>query len=244
MPDTTEHMDDNLFAFSLKREKLHTQITDQIQELIVSNSLHPGDKLPGERELAETLGVSRTVVREAIRVLSVKGLVEVKPGCGTYVRALDSRNASASMELFLKTQQAGASPGDLCEIRCMIEVEAADLAAQRATVVDCARLQACIDGMLENVDDPERYVRHDLAFHLALTEATHNDLFPVLLTPIADLLAGVMQTRMQTPGAAMAGIDEHRDILAQIEVKAPSSARRAMRHHLDRVHGQMQSTNT
>ena len=243
MPDTARDSGDNLFAFSLKREKLYKQITDQIQDLIASHSLRPGDKLPGERELAEMLGVSRTVVREAIRVLNVKGLVKVKPGCGTYVQAIDPKDAAASMELFLKTQQAGMSPDHLCEVRRMIEVEAAVLAAQRATMADCEKLQTYIDGMLENIDDPQRYTQHDLAFHLALAAATHNDLFPVLLIPIADLLSQVMQTTLQTPGAAMAGIDEHRDILAQIKVKTPSSARQSMHRHLDRVHGQIKQFN-
>jgi GntR family transcriptional repressor for pyruvate dehydrogenase complex len=244
MVDTTERAQDDLFAFSLKRDKLHTHITDQIQELIVTQSLRPGDKLPGERELADMLGVSRTVVREAIRVLGVKGLVNVRPGCGTYVQALDHKNASASMELYLKTQQAAVTPEQLCEVRLMIETEAAALAAERATAADRERLQAHIDAMLDNIADPELYVRHDLAFHLALTEATHNALFPVLLPPITDLLTRVMETAMQTPDAAAKGVDEHRHILAQIAAKTASGARRAMHDHLVRVHGLIAQTET
>jgi GntR family transcriptional repressor for pyruvate dehydrogenase complex len=244
MDETTERDQDNLFAFSLKREKLHTQITDQIQDLIISQSLRPGDRLPGERELAEMLGVSRTVVREAIRVLGVKGLVKVKPGCGTYVQALDHKNASALMELLFKTQQAEATPEHLGEIRLMIETEAAALAAERATAADLEMLQAHIEGMLENVADPELYIQHDLAFHHTLAEATHNALFPVLLAPIAGLLAQVMETAMQTPDAGMAGIDEHRHILAQVAAKTASSARQAMRDHLVRVHKQIAQTDT
>ena len=75
-----------MFDFSLRRDKLYQQVADRIQQLIAEDALRPGDKLPGERELAERMGVSRTVVREAIRALSVRGLVKVKPGCGTYVQ--------------------------------------------------------------------------------------------------------------------------------------------------------------
>ena len=74
-----------MFGFSLQRDKLYKQVADKIQDLIAAESLRPGDKLPGERELADRMGVSRTVVREAIRVLGVRGLVRVKSGCGTYV---------------------------------------------------------------------------------------------------------------------------------------------------------------
>ena len=89
---------DEMFGFPLKRDKLYKQVADRIQHLITADSLRPGDKLPGERELAEQMGVSRTVIREAIRVLSDRGLVHVKSGCGTYVRELSHKDAAASFE--------------------------------------------------------------------------------------------------------------------------------------------------
>ena len=91
---------DERFDFSLRRDKLYQQVADQIQELILTDSLRPGDRLPAERELAERMGVSRTVVREAFRVLCDRGLVKVKSGCGTYVQELSHKDAAASIELF------------------------------------------------------------------------------------------------------------------------------------------------
>ena len=118
---------------SLQRDRLYTQIADQIQDLIVARSLHPGDKLPSERELAEQLGISRTVVREAIRTLCVRGLVKVKPGCGTYVEALTPQAALASIELLLRLRHTPELLDNLYEIRRMVEIEMAGLAASRAT---------------------------------------------------------------------------------------------------------------
>lgn len=235
MSETAELPDQELFAFSLQREKLHEQIAERIQQLIACDSLRPGAKLPGERELAERLGVSRTVVREAIRVLNVKGLVKVKPGCGSYVQALSPKDAAASMELFLKLQQASRSLQHIHEVRSMIELEAASLAAVRATGQDCAAIQAAVEDMEMARDCPERYVRSDLAFHAAIAAATHNDLFTVLLSPIADLMAKVIQVAFQVPGAAEDGLAAHRDILAQIRARDPDRAKEAMRCHLDHV---------
>jgi GntR family transcriptional repressor for pyruvate dehydrogenase complex len=88
---------DNLFAFDLKRAKLHEQISDRIQALIVSESLRPGDKLPGERELADKLGVSRTVIHEAMQRLCARGLIVIKPGCGSYVATLENKRKQAGI---------------------------------------------------------------------------------------------------------------------------------------------------
>ena len=97
------------FEFDLHRTKLYEQVADRIQALIVREELGAGEKLPGERELAEALGVCRTVVREAIRALEVRGLVLVKPGCGTYIRAYDAADAATPVTLYLRLLGEGAS---------------------------------------------------------------------------------------------------------------------------------------
>ena len=223
---------DNVFDISIRRDRLYEQVTEQLQDLIVSESLRPGDKLPGERELAERLGVSRTVIREAIRVLNVRGLVEVKPGCGTYIQELSPKDALAPIELFLKMRQTPDSINNLYEVRRMIEVEIAGLAAERATKDDHVAMEAAIQGMLDHLDDPEQYTHHDLAFHEAVAAATHNDLFRVLLSPIANLWLEVVLISVQVPGASRDGVRYHRQILAWIRERNPERARQAMRAHI------------
>jgi len=221
-----------MFAFPLHRDKLYKQVADQIQGLIVAESLCPGDKLPSERELAERLGVSRPVIREAIRALCVRGLVKVKSGCGTYIQELSPRNAAAPIELFLRLRQTTSSFDNLYEVRRMIEVEIAGLAAERAVEEDYAAMEAAIEEMIAHQDDPGRYVQYDLAFHSALSVATHNDLFAVLLSPISDLLLEAVRLSYHAPGAVEEGLAHHRNILNWVKRRDPQRARQAMRDHI------------
>ena len=225
-----------IFDFSLKRDKLYKQIADQIQELILDDSIHAGDKLPGERELAEQMGVSRTVIREAIRVLSDRGLVRVKSGCGTYVRELSVKDAAASIELFLKLKQSPQSFQNVSEVRSMIEVEAAGLAAERATAQDIAKIQEAIKGMHSAGNESKRYAEYDVAFHTAIAQATHNDLISVLLGPISDLLAEMVRVSLNAPNAVDEGLAHHRHILQHIQDHNREAAQEAMRAHIEHAH--------
>ena len=221
-----------VFDFSLQRDKLSEQVADQIQEWIIADSLKPGDRLPPERELAERIGVSRTVVREAIGALSIQGLVKVKPGCGTYVQELDVQDAAASIKLYLKLRQTPQSYRDIYEVRSMLEVEAAGLAAQRATDEDRAALESALDDMAAHQDDPGRYVASDLAFHASLAAATHNELLSVLFGPLASRMQEIVQISFREPGAVSGGLTHHRNILDSVRQQNPDRARQAMRDHL------------
>ena len=237
---------DEIFDFPLKRDKLYKQVADRIQNLIAADSLRPGDKLPGERELAEQMGVSRTVIREAIRVLSDRGLVQVKSGCGTYVRELSHKDAAASFGLFLKLKHSTGSFEHLNEVRRTIEIEAAGLAAQRATAEDHSTMEAAIQCMDTFRDEPRRYAECDMAFHTAIVAATHNELFGILMSPISELLEEMVRVSLGAPNATADGLAHHRSILAQIKAGDSEAARQAMRDHLshakdlvERVHDQI-----
>lgn len=230
---------DNRFDFPLQRTRLYEQVADQIERLIIEESFRPDDKLPSERNLAERLGVSRTVIREATRVLSVRGLVEVKPGSGTYIQELSPSNAAAPIGLFLKLQQTANSFQNLCEIRFTLEVDIAGLAAERATDEDIAAMEMATEEMAGHIADAEQFIQYDLAFHSALTTATHNDLYNVLLTPITDLLLDFRLTAYQYDARSSieGGLTYHRRILDRIKARDVEGARQAMREHL----GQAQS---
>lgn len=231
---------DKMFDFSLQRDKLYKQVADQLQHLIIAESLHPGDKLPGERELAERMGVSRTVVREAIRALSVRGLVKVRSGCGTYIQGPTSKDMAANIGLFLRLWQTPEPYRKIYEIRRMLEVEAAGLAAQRATADDHAALEAAIAGMVAR-QDTQGYVESDLAFHQAIATAAHNELFNVLLGPIADLLREFIVQSTRAPGSMQDGIEYHKEILRQIRGQNIGAARQAMHDHLAHAHDMVAS---
>jgi len=220
------------FEFPLQRDKLYTQVADQVQKLIISESLRPGDKLPSERELAERMSVSRTVVREAIRVLGVRGLVKVKAGCGTYVQQPTPKDTAAPIELLLKLRQCPDFFSNLYEIRHMIEIEIAGLAAERATDEDYVALEAAVEGMAAHAKGPEQFVQYDLAFRSALAAATHNDLFSVLLSATQDLWLKGGLLAYQVPGAAEGGLAHYRDILKRVKERDPEKARQAMRDQI------------
>lgn len=230
---------DNRFDFPLKRDRLYEQVADQIERLIVGESFRPDDKLPSERNLAERLGVSRTVIREATRVLSVRGLVVVKPGSGTYIQELSPSNAAAPIGLFLKLRHSANSFQNLSEIRFTLEVDIAGLAAERATEEDIVAMETAVTEMAGHIADAQHFVQYDLAFHSALATATHNDLYSVLLIPITDLLLDFRLTAYQydAQSSIEGGLTYHRRILDHIKARDVAGARQAMREHL----GQAQS---
>jgi len=231
------------FDFPIHRDSLHEQVADRIQGLIVDESLHPGDRLPGERDLAERVGVSRTVIREAIHVLRVRGLVEVRPGSGTYIRELSPNDAAAPIGLLLKLRQVSDRYDDLHEIRRTLEVDIAGLAAERATEKDIAALEEAIKGMAAHPEHADQFTRCDLAFHEALAAATHNDLYTVLLTPITDLLLEFRLTAYthDPQGSIEGALTYHRRILSQIKNRDPQGARQAMRDHLRQASSLMEA---
>jgi len=230
----------NLFEFPLQRDRLYEQVADQMLELISSESLRPGDKLPGERELAEQLQVSRTVVREAIRSLSVRGVIEVKPGCGSFIRELSSSDVANSISLLLQLRRDKGSLGELYEIRRMIEVEVAGLAALRATENDFAVLKATIEGMQSHVGDPEQLTRYDAEFHSVLAAAAHNELLTTLLRPITDLWTELIFASYYAPNAASDGISYHTKILQHVQNGDSERARAVMREHIDHSRQQIE----
>lgn len=200
----------------------------------MGESLSPGDKLPAERDLAERLNVSRTVVREALRTLSIRGLVEIKPGSGTYVAELTSDATETAFSLLLQSRRGGDSFRDLYEIRRMIEVEVAGMAAERATEADIEAMEEAIHKMADNVDSPAQFTQYDLDFHSSLVAAADNQLIPVLLDPIVDRLLSfrLVAYRYDREGAIDGALVHHRSILAHVKAHDPAGARQTMSDHL------------
>jgi DNA-binding FadR family transcriptional regulator len=220
------------FDLNLQRDQLSSQVADQLQELIVARSLASGEKLPAERELAETLGVSRSVVREALRTLAARGLVKVKPGCGAYICRPSAEHIAAPFELLLKLQQDPDLVTHLFEVRRTIELDVAAKAALRAQPDEIVALRALWQE-LRDTADLSRYAELDVAFHLALARAAHNDLYGVLLASVTHLLAGTIQVALHSGRAFEQGVARHEQILQAIEAHDPALARAAMLAHVD-----------
>lgn len=222
----------NMFERVVREPTLSDRVVASITEVIVSGKLKPGDRLQSERELGERFGVSRTVIREAIRSLAAHGLVESRPGNGVMVAGVGPEAVSRSMALFLRGN-AQIDYSKVHEVRSAIEIEMTGTAAERADAEDLAALRSLLGEMAE-ADDAEAGARLDAAFHEAIAAATHNELYAVMLGSIRDLLIEIRQSALGAKGMLEYALEAHRSILETIEAHDPAAAREAMRTHLER----------
>jgi GntR family transcriptional regulator, transcriptional repressor for pyruvate dehydrogenase complex len=219
---------------AVKTSRLYEQIVQQVEESILKGQLKPGDQLPAERDLAQRFGVSRTAVREAVKTLREKGLVEAYTGRGTFVTNGTSQAIRQSLDLMIKiSQQEGAL--HLAELRRILEPEIAALAAPRIEEQLLATMREAVAAMDRNLDDREAYIEADLDFHLALAEAADNPLILALIDSIVGLLREQRSRIFQVEGGPERGQFHHKRILEAIERHDADAAREAMRAHLEQV---------
>jgi GntR family transcriptional repressor for pyruvate dehydrogenase complex len=222
----------NLFEQVAREPRLSDKVAEMMLETILSKRLDVGDRLPSERELGEQFGVSRTVVREAVRELVAKGVIEVRSGSGLRVAAVDASAVSESMSLFLR---GGALDFEkVHEVRRVLEVHIAGLAAERARPEDVAALRAVHERMEAESGDVEAAARDDLEFHRVIARATHNELYLVLLDSIGGSQVDIRRENLGS-GSAPATLEQHAQVFDRIAAQDPEGAREAMAAHLDGV---------
>jgi len=216
----------------IQSERLYERIVDQIERLIVAGNLKVGDQLPAERELADQFTVSRTAVREAIKALREKGLVEIRLGRGTFVTNGASGAVRRSLGLLLKDESGFTN---LVEVREILEPEIAALAATRVTEENIAAMTEAVEIMETALENVEIFVEADLDFHLALAEATQNPVIPSLMDSIIDLLREQRKRTGNAEGGLARGQYHHKRILAAVIQRDALAARQAMQDHLLQV---------
>ncbi len=219
---------------AIQSERLYQKIVEQIELRVLSGELKVGDQLPSERELGEQFSVSRTAVREAVKALREKGLVDVSPGRGTFIINSTSQAARGSLGLMMKIGQLESS-SHLVEVREIFEPGTTALAAVRASQEEIAVMQAAIARMDACLTDATGYIEADFAFHRALAEASHNSLMPVLIDFIVDLLREQRLHIFQVPGGPQRGQYHHKRIVEAILRRDSAAAQEAMRLHLQQV---------
>ncbi len=219
---------------AVKTSRLFEQIVQQVEDSILKGQLQPGDQLPAERDLAQRFGVSRTAVREAVKTLREKGLVEAYSGRGTFVTNGTSQAIRQSLDLMIRINQQEGS-ANLAELRLVLEPDIAALAAPKIEEQLLATMREAVDIMDNNLDDPDAYVEADLDFHLALAESVGNPLILSLLDSIVGLLREQRSRIFNVDGGPQRGQFHHKQILAAIERRDPKAAREAMRAHLKQV---------
>jgi DNA-binding FadR family transcriptional regulator len=211
---------------SLHAPQLYERIADRLADEIRSGALAPGERLPGERDLARRLGVGRSSVREAIAALQVDGVVVTRPGSGTYV---------ADAPPVDRAEPHDVSPSALLEARALLEPRVAALAAQRAERDDAAErlLDAMEDGSLPWSDA-------DRLFHLRVAELTTNPVLAKLAEQISDVMDQPLWQRLRDDSVADAAhkrmhVAEHRMIYEAIASGDAAAAEFYAARHIDRV---------
>jgi GntR family transcriptional repressor for pyruvate dehydrogenase complex len=215
-----------------REERLSDQAAKALENLIVGGVLKSGSRLPAERELAAMFGVSRTVIREAVQNLAARGLLDVHSGGGSVVTGPSADSVSESLQLLVRSPDAGIALDHLHEVRRVLEVEIAERAAERATEENITELEAIVQE-LEAERGVEASARLDVEFHRALAVAARNPLFIILLDSIGGLLLAIRRMSFDHPETAPKARYHHRNIFEEVKRRDPSAARQAMSAHLD-----------
>ena len=207
-----------------------SNLSSHLEGEIVSGRLQPGTKLPSERQLSEQSGLSRPVIREVVRTLSERGLVEVFPGRGAFVRTVQATDASDRLDSILRRRQP--TPRHLVAAREMLECTAVRMAASHASPEDIARIENATAGFDRAADLVAR-VHYDWLFHAAIAQATDNPVIETMFNSIATMTVELMLRSVGDPGVVSEAIPLHRAIAEAIVAGDGDRAEQSMRTHLN-----------
>lgn len=217
---------------------MYELVADRLVDDITARRLKPGDPIPAERQLAETLAVGRSSIREALRMLESRGLI-ASAGHGTFIVAEYGNPLNASLALLV--EMGDGDLHQLFEVRKVLEVEMAGLAAERRTDEDVQRMRAAIAAMDTGIGSAERYITGDLEFHQAVVAATGNRIARSMMYAIRDVMRRALLSIYQIPGSPERSMEQHHQILEAVVAGRPDDARARMREHLLRVEGEIES---
>jgi GntR family transcriptional repressor for pyruvate dehydrogenase complex len=216
-----------------REQRLYERVVEKVLELIASGTWKTGYRLPSERELSEAFGVSRTVVREAIKALEARGVLESTTGSGVSVRRADVNMVSQSLQTYMQLANRDDFEIRLNEVRRVLEVEMVALAAARRTPEQLAKLHRICQQMRMHDNTAKQMAELDFSLHVTLAEATQNELFKVLLAPLINQLREhIILTWEDFPRPVEQVFDQHEAIVSAIENGDADAARQAMVKHL------------
>jgi GntR family transcriptional repressor for pyruvate dehydrogenase complex len=216
---------------SIGQGSVVSEVAERLLAYFTSGDIAAGTRLPAERQLAASLGVGRSAVREALAALEILGIVVVRPGSGTYLR-------DGVSELLPRTLSWGMMLGEprtreLVELRSGLEVQAAQLAAARITSEALERMEAHLDTMADNLDELVVFVEADAAFHREIAEGSGNQVLQELLQSIRSLLRIWVDRALTDEGHAAAALKEHTEIHQALRARDASAVAAAMRSHME-----------
>ena len=216
----------------IRRNKVYEEVAKQIERLILKK-LKPGDKLPSERELAETLRVSRSSIRDAIRGLELMGLVEPRQGAGTIVRETSVEALVNPFANALKRRKEMVS--ELLDFRRMLEPPLAARAATHASADEVSEMEEILQRQEAKQGQGDAAVAEDAEFHYSIALASGNGVVLKVLDIVMDLLRETRERSLQVEGRPQKSLAGHRRILAAIKHHDAEAAKSAMRRHIEDV---------
>ncbi len=220
----------------MRQTRIYEKVVDELKEHIACGSLKPGDPLPPERQLMEDMGVSRSSLREAFRVLELMGLIESIPGKGRFVRRPRGTGKEGGMPL------EDEAVLELMEARRIIDPAIAVEAAKKATPADLTKMRRILSHTEEHLDSLDHRAQLDFDFHLAMAEATHNFVFSNIVKLMFNL---IMTTHDRIYGLLHnkeAFLNEHRALYEAILDHDAERARSEASSHIDRVYKTLQES--
>jgi GntR family transcriptional regulator, transcriptional repressor for pyruvate dehydrogenase complex len=217
---------------SIRRNKVYEEVARQLERMILKK-LHPGEKLPSERELAESLGVSRSSIRDAIRSLELVGLVEPRQGSGTVVREISADTVMNPLANVLRYKVELVT--ELIDFRKMLEPPLAARAATHATDEELGEMEEILRRQETKFRGGELAIEEDSEFHYAIAMASGNSVVLKMLDFVMDLLRDTRERSLQTEGRPQKSLAGHRKILAAVKKRDAEGAKAAMRRHIEDV---------
>jgi GntR family transcriptional repressor for pyruvate dehydrogenase complex len=233
-PSKTKEPENDILLKPIRRVRLYENAVDQIQNLILRKRYKPGDRMPSERSLAQQFRISRHSLREALRILDVMGLIEIKVGDGIYVKEVEFLPYIESLNLSIRNRLQGEREtfAKLWAARKIIEVGMVDLAAKQVNELYLRSLQRCIEEMEKNINHRDAFISSGIRFHRLIAEIGQNEV--VIL--VWDMLANLMrksQTKIYriswSPKKALAA---HKKIYLALEERDTQKAVGAMKKHM------------
>ncbi|MCL5746290.1 MAG: FadR family transcriptional regulator [Acidobacteria bacterium] len=220
--------------------RLPELVAQRMQELMFSGQWEPDSRVPTEAELCGQFGVSRTVVREGLRLLAARGLVTEAPGKGLIVSQNVAQPLRNFIDLFL-AKQSSVGHRHLFEVRSLLEVEIAGLAAERATPVELEKVERILLELRDlnrksepwSDEDTRRFERLDFRFHLTIAECTKNELFVLLLGALYDAFLISWAGMCRRPEVRRRAVETHEKIFVAVRAGSARAARRATRENLN-----------
>lgn len=223
-----------VFERVTRQERLPNKVRHQLVQMIASGQLTPGDRLKPERELAAEMGVSRNVVREAIRSLVDSNILEARQGAGVFVASLNIESLIEPLELVLALENATLH--SLAEARLAIEPGIAAIAAQRGSKEDVTALEALIEESgASGPEDSERLLEIDVELHSRMVRMTENPFLIRIMESVGRMARSSRDFTNSVPRMREAAHADHERIVAALSARDPDAARRAMAEHLGHV---------